>query len=124
MIGRRSAHGFSLVEMIAALVFFSVGVLALMEVFARCLRSTSTTIGYAHAVCLAQEQIEETIAEGSLFAQTDSGDFAPSFPRHTWTREIRATEQSGLYELEVVVSWDERGRARKYMLTTLVAERE
>jgi len=124
MIGRRSAHGFSLVEMIAALVIFSIGVLALMEVFARCLRSTSTTIGYANAVCLAQEQVEETITEGSFIEQTDSGDFAPSFPRHAWTREITETEQLGLYELEVVVSWDERGRERKYVLTTLVAERE
>ena len=66
----------------------------------------------------------ETIAEGTLVEQTDSGDFAPSFPRHGWNLEIRTTEKSGLYELEVVVSWDERGRERKYALNTLVAERE
>ena len=124
MIGRRSAHGFSLVETIAALVIFSIGALALMEVFARCLHSTSTTAGYAHAVQLAQEMIEETITEGPLIEQTDSGNFAPSFPRHAWTLGIMETEQIGLYELEVVVSWDERGRERKYALNTLVAERE
>ena len=120
----RVTAGFSLVEMIAALVIFSVGVLATMEVFATCLQSTSASLGYTEAVHLAQQALEETIAEGDFVAAGDTGDFGPGFPRHSWTREIEEAGQSGLYKLRVAVRWNERGRERQFTLTTLIAERQ
>ena len=110
-------------EMIAALTIFGLGVLGTMEVFTTCLRSTSSSLGYTHAVFLAQQVLEETIAEGTLYAESDSGDFGDDYPQHSWTSEIEETDQTGLMEVRVVVAWTERGRDKEYALTTLVADR-
>ena len=113
--------GFSLVELVAALVIFSGGVLAVLEVTAVCLRSTAASLGYTQAVHLAQRVIEETVAEGGIEVSSERGDFGESYPRHAWQREIEETDQDDLYQLRVVVTWDERGREKRYPLTTLVA---
>jgi prepilin-type N-terminal cleavage/methylation domain-containing protein len=120
----RKKAGFSLVEMIAALVIFSVGVLALMEVFTTCLHSTSHSLNSSQAAQLAQLAVEETIAMGDLYATADTGDFGPVFAPYSWSREIEDTDQLGLYKLQVTVTWEERGRQKQFTLTTFVAERE
>jgi len=120
---RRRSEGYSLVEMIAALTIFSLGVLGTMEVFTTCLRSTSSSLGYTQAVFLAQQVLEETIAEGTLYPGDDSGDFGDDYPQHSWTCEIEETDQTGLMEVRVAVTWTERGREKEYALTTLVADR-
>ena len=119
-----SDAAFSLVEMLAALMIFSVGVLAVIEVFTACLRSTSASLQYVRAVELAQEVMEENLAEGDLRDRTDGGDFAPAFPRHNWELAIEETETDGLFRVTTVVSWEERGRDRTYRLNTLAAYRE
>ncbi len=116
-------NGFSLVEMLAALTIFSLGVLGTMEVFTACLRSTSASLGYTRAAHLAQGLLEETIAEGDFTFVSDSGTFGLGYPRHSWTREIAETEELGLYQVEVEVAWTERGQEKQFTLTTLVAER-
>jgi len=120
----RKEAGFSLVEMIAALVIFSVGVLALMEVFTTGLQSTSGSLGYTQAFHLAQLALEEKIADFDFYATTESGEFAPPFSAYSWSREIEDTDQAGLYRLQVAVTWKERGREKEFTLTTFVAERE
>lgn len=110
--------------MIAALTIFSVGVLATIEVFTTCMQSTSASLGYTRAVHLAQKVVEETIAEGELSAGSASGDFGTAFQRHSWKREVEETDQNDLYSVHVVVTWDERGREKRFSLTTLVAQRQ
>ncbi len=120
---RGRSAGFSLVEMVAALFIFSVSVLATLEVFAVCLRSTDMCLSRTRAAFLAQGLIEETVAEGILTSGEDSGEFGEGFSRATWTREITETDTTGLYELRVTVAWTDRGKERKFELTTLAAER-
>jgi len=121
---RRAASGFSLVEMIAALLIFSVGVLSVMEVIVTCLRSTASSLGHARAVCLAQQLVEEAIAEGELELTSDSGEFKDEFTTYAWQREVEDADQTGLRELQLTVTWIERGREKRFTLTTLVAERQ
>jgi len=116
---RMRRAGFSLVELIAALSIFSVGVLAVLEVTGSCLRSTSASSSYTHAVQLARQALEETVAEGALFVSTETGDFGAEYPRHTWLREIEETDRTDVLKLRVTVMWSERGREKKYALTTL-----
>ncbi len=115
--------GYSLLELVAALTIFSLGVVSALTLFTTCLQSTSASLGYTHAVLLAQGLMEETIAEGSLFAGTDSGDFGDGYRGHSWELEIEDTDQTGLMQLSLVVTWTERGREKHYRLSTLVAER-
>ena len=115
--------GFSLVEMVVAVFIFSVGVVAMIEVFTLCLRSTATSVNYSRAVFLAQGLIEEALAEEELTAGEDSGESDEDLPEGTWTREITETDTDGLYELRVTVAWQDHEQERTFELTTLAAER-
>ena len=120
---RRHWAGFSLVEMVAALTIFSMGVLATMEIFVLCLRSTGTSANYSRAVFRAQAVMEETLIEGQLIPGEDYGELDEELPDGEWTRQIIETDAEGLYEIRVVVSWSEHGKDRAFELTTLAAER-
>ena len=120
---RRGCRGFSLIELMAALTIFGVGVLGTLELFTVCLQSTSASVGYTQAMLLAQGRLEETIAEGYVVEGTDSGDFGSGYPRHAWELDVEETDQTGLMRVQIVVTWNERGREKQYALTTLVADR-
>ena len=120
---RRNRAGFSLVEMVAAMTIFSVGVLATMEIFVLCVRSTGTLANYSRAVFRAQAVMEETLIAGQLITGEDYGELDEELPDGAWTRQILETDSDGLYEIRVVVSWHERGKDRAFELTTLAAER-
>ncbi len=116
-------EGFSLVEMMAALMIFSVGVVAMIEVFAVCVRSTGTARDYSRAVFLAQALVEEALAEDALSEGEETGEFDQELSDGTWERLITATDDEGLYEVYVTVEWQDRGRQRTFELTTLAAGR-
>ena len=121
--GPRTMRGFSLVEMVAALMIFGLAAGGVIEVYTLCLRSTSSSLGYTHAVFLAQKTLEEMLVEGALIPGSDEGDFDPEHPEYSWKSEVEETDQVGLYEVRIVVTWTERGREKEYVLTTLAAER-
>ncbi len=121
---RRRTAGFSLVEMIAALFIFSVAVVATLEVLTACLRAVGASEGYTRATLLAQGLMEETLAEDLIVAGEESGSFDERFPGAEWVRVVSETETSGLYEVQVKVSWPDRGRQQEFQLTTLAAERK
>ncbi len=116
-------RGYSLVELVAALTILSLGVMGALTLFSTCLRSTADSLNYTQAVLLAQGTLEETVAEGQLMAGSETGDFGTAHPRHSWEVEIEDTDQLGLMQMDVIVTWTERGREHQYVLTTLVAER-
>ena len=121
---RHRSGGFSLIELMAALTIFGVGVLGTLELFSVCLQSTSASVGYTQAMFLAQSQLEANIAEDQMTEGTDSGDFGSGYPRHVWELDVEQTDQTGLTRVRIVVTWDERGREKQYALTTLVAQRD
>ena len=120
---RSESRGYSLVELVAALTIFSLGVMGALTLFSACLRSTADSLSYTQGVLLAQGMLEETVAEGDLMAGSETGDFGTTYPRHSWEVEIEDTDQLGLMQMQVTVTWTERGREHGYVLTTLVAER-
>lgn len=125
MRGKRpSISGYSLLELTLAVSIFSVSVVAVLELYGACLRSSSASLGYSKAVFLAQQLLEEEIADGGFTDTSDSGDFGGNFPTHTWSYDAEETEIEGLYQLHVVVNWTERGQSKAYELTTFAADRK
>lgn len=120
---RATTRGFSLVEMLAALVIFSVAVVGTLQVFSVGVRAAGTTRSYTRASFLCQQLVEETVVQGDLLTGTDSGTFDPPADAFRWTREIAATDTDGLYEVRVSVTWPEPGTERSFELVTLAAER-
>jgi len=123
MVGRRDRTGFSLVEMVAAVAIFSISVVATLEVFTLCVRSTTASVNHSRAALLSQGLLEETLAQDEVIPGSEQGDFAEAFPNATWTLDVTETETEGLYEARAVVSWPERGKDKTFSLTTFVAER-
>jgi hypothetical protein len=109
--------------MIAALMIFSTSVLAVVEVFGLCMRSTGTVRDYSRAVLLAQGLMEEALAEQYLLSGQESGQFEQELPEGSWEREIVEADEDGLYQVRVTVTWSDRGHSRMFELTTLAAER-
>lgn len=116
-------RGYSLIEMVLAMMIFSLCVGALMHLFGVCLRSTAKSRDYAQAVYLAQGLLEEKLADGVFYEETDSGDFGGENPRHSWSLESEEMEPAGLYRIKVAVMWEEQGVDKSYSLTMLAAER-
>jgi type II secretion system protein I len=117
-------QGFSLIELVAAMAIFSVGVMACVELYSTSMRTTVESQDYAQAVLLAQAVMEETLAEGYLTATTDSGDFGDDHPRHSWELEVADTDREGLMKVQVTVKWNARNGEKQYELTTLHADRD
>jgi len=120
---RETTRGFSLVEMLAALVIFSLGVVGTLHAFGVAVRATGTTRSYTRSSLLCQQLVEETIVQGDLLEGTDEGTFDPPADAFRWTREITATDTDGLYEVRVSVTWPEPGTERSFELVTLAAAR-
>jgi prepilin-type N-terminal cleavage/methylation domain-containing protein len=116
-------RGFSLVEMMAALVIFSVGVVGTLHVFSLSVVSAGTSVHYNKAVFLAQGLLEEKLAEEDWSLGEDSGGLEAQLPEGQWTSRVLSTDTEGLYEVEISVAWTERGKQDEYTLTTFAAER-
>ena len=124
---RSRCPGFSLVELLVALVILSTAVVALVRVFTVSLAGSARAGDQTTASFLARQLVEEARAETSLIAGTETGAFEGDLERFAWSREIqklagvpRAGERSGLYRLDATVSWRDRGIERSVRLTALV----
>ncbi|MFO8008152.1 MAG: prepilin-type N-terminal cleavage/methylation domain-containing protein [Candidatus Brocadiia bacterium] len=122
-MSRRRPQGFSLVEMVAALVIFTVAVVAALEVLTVCLRSAGAARNRTRAALLAQSVMEEALASDLLLTGTTSGEGGAAFEEATWRRQVEQTETGGLYQVSVAVSWPAAGGERGCELVSLWAER-
>ena len=123
MARRGSNGGFSLVEMVVAVLIFSLGVTATLGVFAASLRSTATSANHTRAVFLAQGLMEEALAADDVETGGEQGEFGDAFPGAWWTRTVEETATADLCELRVEVGWPERGDERTLELVSLIARR-
>jgi hypothetical protein len=121
---RARSTGYSLLELVLAVAIFSMGVVAVLELFATCLHASSVSLAYTQAVYLAQGLMEDELAEGVFDDRSDSGDFGENYPLHSWSYDVEETEKLGLYKFHVVVNWKERGVTKEFELSTLVADRK
>ncbi len=112
-----------MVEMVAALVIFSIGVVAALEVYALCIRGSTTSLDVTRAGLLAQGVMEQTLATGDLTVGTESGELEGELPGAAWAREVQETDTTGLYQVSVTVTYEERGKQKSFELTTLTAQR-
>jgi prepilin-type N-terminal cleavage/methylation domain-containing protein len=117
----RSNAGFSLVEVMVAILILGVGIAGLTEGIATALRSARESQLVGAAMLEAEGVIELLRAEGYVSDGTTEGDCSPALKPHRWTRTVSATDLEGLHDVEVRV---EDGRTGKTIceLRTLVFE--
>lgn len=120
---RHRQAGFSLIEMIVALVILSLSLGMLYQATAGATRNVRVDERYSYATLLAQSLLAQhaTVPEGGL----RTGGTVDDYRWQLTTIAISSPDNLplvALHQLDVDVSWDDGGRSRTVTLTTIVPQ--
>jgi prepilin-type N-terminal cleavage/methylation domain-containing protein len=119
MRARRCQAGFSLIEVMCAVLIMGVALVGLTHGITTALSSTQDSAVQTAVVLLAAGQMETLRAEGVLADGTSEGDFGDDMPRYAWEQTITPSTVDGLHKVVVVVK-DAKSGAALYSLETLL----
>jgi len=113
-------QGFSLLEVLVALIVLVTGVVAISGAFSAGILSSTDVENVDLALNIAQAKMEEV--KNTAFASlADSGPTAdPNFSDFNVT--VGVAEGTNPMQVEVTVAWNAKGGQPSIMLTTLVAD--
>jgi prepilin-type N-terminal cleavage/methylation domain-containing protein len=117
----RANAGFSLVEVVCAVLVLGVALVGLTEGLTTALRSSKESELQTKAAQIAAGQIETLRAEGDLIDGETDGTFGGDLALYRWKQSITRTSIDGLHEIAVVVENAQSGQAI-YELRTLLFE--
>lgn len=118
---KKREQGFTLVEVLVALVVTVAALTVLAQGFATGARASTGSQNATRAALLAQQVITDLETGELPLNQSQSGAFEHD-PDYTY--ETRSeTGDPGLTKITVTVAWEQRGEARTYVLTRLMRER-
>ena len=118
MNANRCHGGFSLIEVMCAILIMGVALVALTRGLTTALGSTKDSEVQTTVVALAAGQMETLRASAVLTDDTTEGDF-DNFPKYKWQQTIAPGGLDGLHQVEVVVM-DAKSGTTLYKLTTLL----
>lgn len=117
----RRRGGFTLIEVMTALVIFSVAIIAFIQSTGTTTAIQSDLVASERAAMLARNVMEETRLSGTLEEETQSGDFEDEDAAYAWSTDVEESETKNLMKVTVTISWND-GRGKKdYSLSTLMA---
>ncbi len=117
--------GFTLVELVVAFVILVVGVAAVLELVSQSALNARYAKDKTTATVLAQQKIEELLAQPDLTVGETEGDFGNAYPQFRWRAQVSEVgnelSDSGvtLFRIVVVVEWRDRGQTRSVQIETL-----
>lgn len=111
-------RGFTLVEIMIALVVIAIGVMALSGVQTRSSNDVYETGRTSRALALAQQHLETIRSAGYTAAVSDSG----TQDVFDWMARVDSTGVD-LKRIDVTVTWPEQQQTRTVRLTTLLSSR-
>jgi prepilin-type N-terminal cleavage/methylation domain-containing protein len=113
--------GFSLVEVMIAIVILGIALVGLTQGITTALSSSKESEVQTVAALFAAGQIELLRAEKDLTDGTTDGDCGATLPLYGWKQTVSPTEVAGLHDVDVVVENSQTG-AEIYELKTLLFE--
>jgi prepilin-type N-terminal cleavage/methylation domain-containing protein len=114
--------GFTLIEVLCAIVILGVALAGLTQGITLALRSSKDSELQTTAALFAAGRIETVRAEGYITDGTSEGDCGDELPLYRWSQTISSAGIDGLHNIEVTVSNARTGKAI-YELQTQVFER-
>ena len=111
--------GFSLLEVMCAILILGVGLVGLTQGIATALKSSKESELQTTAALLAAGQIETLRADGFVIDGETDGDGDGDLSLYHWKQSVTSTRIEGLHEVEVVVENSKTGKTI-YELKTLL----
>ena len=117
----RAAHeqrGFSLVEMLAALVILGLALGALYQAASGATRNARVSAEYAIATTLAESELDAFVISRPDVGMTQRGRYG-DYEWERWVELILEREESGIAWMRIVVSWSGDSQPRTVSLSTI-----
>ena len=116
---RRTRRGFTLIEVLAALLLLGIVLPAAMGGLNLCMRAAAHARHKQEAALLAESKLNEILAARDAAAFGSGGAFGDDWPEYRWSLAT-AAGPFGLDELDLTVDWQERGRTQSLTLGTMM----
>lgn len=113
----RRQEGFSLVEMLAALVILGLALGALYQAASGATRNARVSAEYAIATTLAESQLDAFLVTQPSEEERTQGQFGV-YRWEGWVELIPEREESGIGWIRLRVSWPGEGQPRTVSLRT------
>lgn len=117
--------GFSLLEVMVAIVIMSFGILAILQLFPLGLKAGRISQDVTIATFLAQQRMEELKNTRYIDIEDKSGVFAAPYVEFNWNQIVSEETVNGetdmLKKVTVRVSWNRYGKTRNVTLVTFLA---
>ncbi|MGO8697973.1 MAG: prepilin-type N-terminal cleavage/methylation domain-containing protein [Limisphaerales bacterium] len=111
--------GFSLIEVMLAVLIMGIALVGLTHGMTTALESTKDSAQQTSVVMLAAGQMETLRAEGFLSDGTTEGDFGDDLPAYKWEQTVSPSTLDGLHKVVVVVK-DAKSGGTLYTLETML----
>lgn len=123
----RSRDGFTVIEVLIALVVLGAGIAGILSIQMTALRATAYSRHAAEAAVLAEDRLEllRAIPSDQLASGSDQVDELGSpRPDGQYLREWTVESKAGVITIAVTVTWDERGEPRTIEMVTQRSARQ
>ena len=117
----RAAHGqrgFSLVEMLAALIILGLALGALYHAASGATRNARVAAEYAIATTLAESELDAFVISRPNVGVTQRGRYG-DYEWERWVELIPERDESGIGWMRIVVSWSGESQPRTVSLSTI-----
>ena len=111
-------RGFSLVEMLAALVILGLALGALYQAASGATRNARVSAEYAIATTLAESELDAFVISRPDVGVTQRGRYG-DYEWERWVELIPEREESGIGWMRIVVSWPGDSQPRTVSLSTI-----
>jgi prepilin-type N-terminal cleavage/methylation domain-containing protein len=121
-------RGFTLIEVLVTLLLIGIVLPAIMHGVTLAMAAGDSARHRNEATELASSQLAQIVAGSQWVNATSlSGDFSPDWPGYQWTATVQPWDQDtsgmGINQIDLTVTWQERGQQQSLTLTTLAYPR-